>query len=419
MPDELEALFRENPNLTRVLQQWESQPPPGSAGFSLQGEASAEDVEAFLARNAGQRAPLSGVVSGQQAGAPQFLPGQGRMVPPAGATEFDGESQSGQQAPPPPQSAPPVQPGPASQEGGDSHVPPGAPPPPPAPDAFINLNGRQVPLSQVEQLLEFADALENSPELQARITQALAPTPQQYQPPQPPPAPPLPTPPVAPPGFGGQQEGAPVPPAGAPPAPSPQPAALPPELQAYADDPAIQALWLRSQALESTVNGKLAEVQSQVQAQQQAWQERQQTEISSLVARARDSFAQQYSLDPPTMERLVGIAAGLEVLPALSKGFNPSTGAWEEPDTMTAVERALEIAYWQDPQLREAYTHEQAQRAQADSRRKQLAGAVSGSSGSAPRTPAPQVPSSPEGRLHAATQEVGQMLRGDWSPPDQ
>lgn len=179
----------------------------------------------------------------------------------------------------------------------------------------------------------------------------------------------------------------------------------PPDLDL--DDPAVKHLYDQSvaQARElQALNERLSNHDDFLNRQ------RQETS-ASLVNRAKASFQQRMELDDVQMGRLEQIAAGLQILPALAQGFNPSTGQYESPDTLAAVERALEVAYWTQPETREREFQRQVSQRATDNKRKQKLAAVSGNSGSVPRSlPAPQTQ---EGRRQAMIQEVATAMSGN------
>ena len=179
----------------------------------------------------------------------------------------------------------------------------------------------------------------------------------------------------------------------------------PPDLDL--DDPTIRHLYEQHQAQAAIIQ----ELNQRV-ASHDDFLTRQQHETSeSLVNRARASFQQQYELDDTQMERIEQVAAGLQIVPALAQGFNPSTGQYERPDTLAALERALEVAYWSQPEYRDREYQRQMEQRKVDNKRKQKLAAVSGNSGSVPRSqPAPQTQ---EGRRQAMIQEVATAMSGN------
>jgi hypothetical protein len=179
----------------------------------------------------------------------------------------------------------------------------------------------------------------------------------------------------------------------------------PPDLDL--DDPAVRHLYEQHQAQAR----QLQELNDRVVAHDDFLNNQQRETSASLVNRARASFQQQYELDDIQMERLEQTAAGLQILPALARGFNPSTGQYESPDTLAAIERALEVAYWTQPENREREYQRQMNQRTTDNKRKQKLAAVSGNSGSVPRSsPAPQTQ---EGRRQAMIQEVATAMSGN------
>lgn len=134
------------------------------------------------------------------------------------------------------------------------------------------------------------------------------------------------------------------------------------------------------------------------------------TQTNALYQRAAETFQSAHSLSDDDLNKVATIAARLNVLPSLMSGVDPITGLPSAPDPLSAMSRALDIAYNALPEMaaKAAAAAEQTQR--RHNTRKQKLAAVAGSSGSVPRTTAP-----PRDPKQAMIQEVAAMMTGDWS----
>lgn len=141
--------------------------------------------------------------------------------------------------------------------------------------------------------------------------------------------------------------------------------------------------------------------------------QQQQEASNAYMARAREQFQSSYSVTPEQVSYLERVAANLGVLPSLLSGVDPTTGQYSPPDPISALNRAMEIAYWTVPEYREVELQRQASQSYEDRQRKSKLGGLSGSSGSVPRNP-PQ-PTNPQERREAMMTEVGQMMQGSWA----
>lgn len=200
---------------------------------------------------------------------------------------------------------------------------------------------------------------------------------------------------------------------------SPEPSSRVPEStipEGIADDPTLSAMWTAQQQqiaqLTDVVNNLSGGLQTTVQQQQL----RQQAENESIIKRATASFQSQHQLTDEDMTTLRRTAANLNVLQPLMSGIDPMTGAPSKPDPLAAVERSLEIAMFSIPEYRNRAFAQTVRRRVEDGRRKQKLGALSGSSGSVPRTT--QAPTTAEGRRDAMVRELASMQAGEWSEPE-
>lgn len=176
-----------------------------------------------------------------------------------------------------------------------------------------------------------------------------------------------------------------------PPTPEPPPPAndlTPESLGLDLDEPRDASLW----GLIMAQNQILGQYETRLGSVESSLTTRQQQEYGATVNRAVASYKTQHSLSDTEIGELREIASRLEVLPSLMKGVDPITGAPVPVDALTAVERALDIAYWNTPKFRDREFQTKVVERAKDTKRKQKAGSLSGSSGSNPRTPTPRVP---------------------------
>lgn len=452
MADELAQLFSNVPGILGQLTDWNggTTPPPtddGLAAFPDHGGVTDEQVSAWLAQRTGRVGPPP-VVSNQAAPSqPQFLPGQGQRTPPPGGME-DGGGASGQNAPvvpgrvesPTPQAPPyapqppaPVPSPPPSDQGQQEPTPSSISPSPapqsgqgavppvqlPAPADIIEFNGQQIPKSKLESWIAFQQAVDSDPELQRTLRQIQSGTyqPPTYQSPQPYPG----YPPVqqyeqpsvpgpftvpqynVPPGQQNYQP-QPTPPFG-------QPSAIPQLSAEDLQDPTIAALYgmLQQQSQQIQSVSQAAMVAQQVAI------ERAQQEQAATVQRVAMEYQQQNNLTAEQMQQVYGIAGRLNVLPSLFEGIDPITNLPCPRDPAYAVKRTFDIAAAQVPELQQRQIVAQQQRQEQDAEHQRKLSALSGSSGSAPRTtPAPR---NAQERAAALNGEVSAMLNGTWSDP--
>lgn len=210
-------------------------------------------------------------------------------------------------------------------------------------------------------------------------------------------------------GAGGQSPAGQAPGEGSAPA-APASPALADELDL--DDPAIKALYELTQQQGKQLQG----LSEQLQTHSTELYNRRLEELTATTNRAAETFKTQHSLDDNQMQKIREVASRLEVLPALMKGVNPLTGVHEAVDTVTAVERAFELAYWQMPEFRDKEYQARLEQWRADKSRKQKLAGVSGSSGSVPRTPSK--PRDETEMRKALIKEVAEMQTGNWINPE-
>lgn len=168
---------------------------------------------------------------------------------------------------------------------------------------------------------------------------------------------------------------------------TPETVALPEDIDP--EDPGIKFLLGRlaeaDQRYEQVV-GRLDSIEPQLQ-QQTA------NNAQAIVHRAARSFQSDRGLTDEQMAKVQEHAASMQVLPALMSPVDPVTNLPRQVDPLAAVEQALDMAYWQVPEFREAEIQRQLTQKKEDDTRKAKLGALSGNSGSVPRTkPEPKTP---------------------------
>lgn len=399
--NDLAQLF---PGLAGILGAMEQAPPAQGALQADPDHAGVTDemVDAFFTNNPQVRS-LPPLVSGQQPTTQQFRSGSTGMPPAGGVEQPDGTFT---------QTAPPVQP-PLGQPPTQPTIQ--APPPQPP----IATPGQPAPASQppsqltddeLSQLRELQTAIRSDPALRSKIADHLVGRA----------TPPVPQPPVvtAPQGFQpvGQPAAAPTTPQVGPTGLEPMYPAVPqfvsqPPANLDLEDPSIAALWQMVQSQQQQLAATAQTVQNSAAiAQQNA---RQQSE--GAYQAAKTGFATRYELNEADVTHLDGLAARLGVLPQLMSGIDPLTGLPVKNDLTSSIDRALEIAYFTDPNYRQREWDRQANVRRDDAQRQQKLAAVSGSSASVPRTT--PAPTTEQGRRDALLGEVGAMLQGSWNDP--
>jgi hypothetical protein len=197
----------------------------------------------------------------------------------------------------------------------------------------------------------------------------------------------------------------------------PTPVTLPPDIDL--DDPTVAYLYqlqLQNQSLINEYRSRLDEVSRFVQHNTNEIQVRRQMEVEALVRRGSESFKQQHNLTDEELSRVKDVAGKLQVVNVLSTGFDPITGAQVSTDPLTILDRALEIAYWQIPELRNrqisSVIEETVQTKKASDKRKKKLAAISGSSGSAPRSDS-SAPKTEAERRQRMIAEVASAMTGE------
>lgn len=184
-----------------------------------------------------------------------------------------------------------------------------------------------------------------------------------------------------------------------PPAPAPE-SQLPQITEEDLENPAVRAsLLILNQQRE-----QLAALQSRFDEQSKQTSERNAADLSRIAESAVHAFQTTYNLSDELIAR-IRTAAG--PMTAAASQMTNST------DPHTVMGKALELAYWADPETRKFEFDRQASaRDKALARRNKLGG-VGGNSGSAARTPPPPDLDTREGRFDAAVAEVTAAMFGN------
>lgn len=173
----------------------------------------------------------------------------------------------------------------------------------------------------------------------------------------------------------------------------PPPGAPAPEDEDWEDvDPVIRKKFEELEALRTDLDRF-----QQAQYQAQIAQER-----ANLEA-GKERFNQKFGLDETQMQALETETAQLGILPSLIAKHNG--------DKITAVEEALETAYWRSPEFRAREFERQQEVAKKDTARKTKASKLAGSSGSVPRNQAN--PSTPEQRRESMIAEIAEAMQNN------
>jgi hypothetical protein len=137
--------------------------------------------------------------------------------------------------------------------------------------------------------------------------------------------------------------------------------------------------------------------QSYEQAQARQWE----SQVSSAIQRGQETAATKFGLSQDEVQELMGEAAGMNIVaPLLSQRGDPNA----------AVDEALEIAYWRSPKFREHALTKMALQEAESAKRQRKASALSGGSGSVPRTD--KTPSTSTDRRSAMVSEIAQAVNG-------
>lgn len=355
-----------------------------------QSAVSLEDLEAYLARNV--RPILQSVVPEQQRVTPPFTAGSTGQ-PPTNVDETGGNGDGGQNAAPHtlPANQDDVDDGDEEDDDevvveGDETPPANEPSTTPPigdgqaqPDPFGPQGG-----DTTDDLIEVSPGVHMT---RAAISLALANRPQE-----------VPT------GGDGSAAGE----------PTSAPAVHPTTAPVIADIPAIPQEILDDPELAPIVQ-MLQSQQSTMQQQNQALSylndivvTRETEAIQARVVAGINKFKADKNLDDAQITAVNQVAARLQVMPILASGIDPITGATVPRDAEQAAFRALEIAFWQMPEHREAAIALETKQRAKDSRRKQRLAGVAGGSGSVQRTTT--VPTTRHGREAAAVVDLREMM---------
>lgn len=210
------------------------------------------------------------------------------------------------------------------------------------------------------------------------------------------------------PGWGNQPTPAPVPPTQQVQQPQQPQSAQPLQIDPEAlQDPTVNFLWNTIQQQNQTLDN----FRSEISRLGSITSSRVEAESRSIIDTAVEEFKSTYQVDDTVAQQVRLAAARLEVIPSVLRGIDPITGQPTDPNPLNAVRRAMEIAAYGVPEVRDRIIAAQLQQQSADSQRKQLLNGVGGSSRTVPRnTPAP---TSPQDIKTAMIQEVAAAMNGN------
>ena len=248
---------------------------------------------------------------------------------------------------------------------------------PPADSDFITVRGQQIPRADIERLYEFDQYMRQNPETAQRVSQALAQPPAQPTGESPVPA-------------------APPPEAAAPTFVEPQP----PE-GFDLDDPQIKFLW------DQNVNTQrqIWEQGRQVADFARATQSQQQTIIDAQARADMDSALSQFRAEFPGLNDDDVASVRQEaapLLPAMMQNLAP----------IDAIKRSMEVAAWANADMRPKLSAEESGPTEKEksTRRKRLAGQISGSPRSAPKVESRPSFTSDRDMVNALAQEFAEQM---------
>lgn len=196
--------------------------------------------------------------------------------------------------------------------------------------------------------------------------------------------------------------------------PTPPPAAptLPSNLDL--DDPAVQAILPIIQAQQAQLAQQaeiLARTQQTSNHYAQEFDNFRSQQLRAVINRAKGSFQKQHDLSNADIDRLYDIAGRMGVAASIMQGVDPVTGAAVRPDPLYAVDRALELAYASTPEFQAKEQQRVSEQRKVDTTRKRKLAAISGGSGSSPRT-GPSTPATESERRAAMVAEVAESMFG-------
>lgn len=177
------------------------------------------------------------------------------------------------------------------------------------------------------------------------------------------------------------------------------------------DDPNIRFLYDQVQAQQSQLVQQQEYLQSiypTINKHEQFLVTKSQQDNTAIVNRAVESFKKQNNYTDDEIMAIRQVAGRMKgvVDQMLETGIDPVTGI-QVSDTLTVVERALEIARDTIPQYRERAIQAAASQLRTDSTRKRKLGALSGSGGTTSRkSPAPSTPREYEDAMRKELESV-------------
>lgn len=129
---------------------------------------------------------------------------------------------------------------------------------------------------------------------------------------------------------------------------------------------------------------------------------------NSIVERAVTSFQKEHQLDEESMQQVRQIAGQMNIVESVFAPEDPITGLARRVDPLTAIEKALDIAYWSIPEYRDREISRRLEVNKQDQEKKRKLSSLGGSSGSVPREQ--QTPTTKEEIQAAMIREVAQAM---------
>ncbi len=157
-------------------------------------------------------------------------------------------------------------------------------------------------------------------------------------------------------------------------------------------DPAIRARF-----------DEMEEMRRRLESIESSRGEQERAVATTAVGKGMELFQARYGLTDEDMTQLEKEATALAILPQIAQ----QTG-----DMIAAVERTLDIAYWQNPTYRDREISRQKEADSQDRKRQNKAGALAGGSGSNPRANQQFDTSTKDGREQATVEAFRAAMNG-------
>lgn len=193
--------------------------------------------------------------------------------------------------------------------------------------------------------------------------------------------------------------------------PSQPPAPPSPPEELDLDDPAIKYFYEQNQALLKeleTLKGVTSTVADQNRAQVES-------QVNALIERGRVAFRDKYKLSDQDATEILNLAGHTNAALSYMQGIDPRTGQPVPPehrgDAIQATMIAMEMSMWANDNIRTKVVKDQIAQDRKDRIKKSKLHALSGNSGSAPRTSSQ--PKNDSERRAAMLDEVRNYMNGE------